>query len=88
MRAGSCSGYQVGGLITATNYEAMLQKTTKGKSREEQKRPLLKRNTSSGSSNLADRPENGDANRERGDLERIRKGNTLGWSSIEPKRFV
>ena len=87
MRAGS-SGYQVGGLITATTCEAMLQKTTKGKSREEQKRPLLKRNTSSGSSNLADRLGNGGGNRECGDLERIRRGNTPGWSSIEPKRFV
>lgn len=98
VRTGSYSGgYQdgdlSGGMTTTATNQAILRGKSKGKGKNEQQKPLLKRNKSSTSSHFSDR--SGIVHlvvedREAEDLERIRarKEGGPGWNSVNPKKFM
>ncbi|KAI5783157.1 organic solute transporter Ostalpha-domain-containing protein [Peziza echinospora] len=87
-----------GGLITTATNQALLQpqkksNRKKGKGKDSQTRPLMKRDKSSSSSHLSDR--SGIVHlvvedREAEDLEQVRARKEGGpqWNEIEPKKFI
>lgn len=96
LRNGRIGNYQTGGLTTTAANQAALKgktKRAKGKTKDGQYRPLLKRDKSSSSSHLSDR--SGIVHlvvedREEEDLERlrVRKEGGPGWNNRSPKKYM